>query len=67
MKVGELFLGNKLLILSRQLVVLDYGDGLTKEYCEPKCERYYFCQNVYIMNDQSKCCVYTQSFYHGAS
>ncbi|OXA57533.1 Nucleoside diphosphate kinase 7 [Folsomia candida] len=38
-KVGELFLGNKLLILSRQLVVLDYGDGLTKEYCEPKCER----------------------------
>ncbi len=32
-------MGNKVYVLGRHMVVLDYGDGVTKDYCEPLCER----------------------------
>ncbi|CAL8127192.1 unnamed protein product [Orchesella dallaii] len=38
-KLQDLFVGNKLYILGRHLVILDYGDGITREYCTPLCER----------------------------
>lgn len=38
-KLCDLFVGNKLYVLGRHMVILDYGDGVTKDYCEPHCER----------------------------
>jgi len=36
---SELFLGNKLLILNRHIVILQYCDEPTREFCQPKEER----------------------------
>jgi len=38
-KLKDLFPGNKLLVLTRHLVILDYADSLTRDYVQPKCER----------------------------
>ncbi|ODN03301.1 Nucleoside diphosphate kinase 7 [Orchesella cincta] len=38
-KLPDLFVGNKLYILGRHMIIVDYGDGTTKDYCTPLCER----------------------------